>query len=681
MIALLVLGACGPQGDTTCERASDKAGQLVCSQFIDDDATWKTLTIPSKAVDKVREGKWLGPGTEDSPVDTLMVNTNVYALHSDFLTEVYGDAYPEMSQATYSQMILDPDNDEILSGELNEFLNADGSESFGFTVWDNPAQESATIQFEEVLRVYEQLSEIFFLGDLEFVPNSANQRDATEGWPGGYFPVRGVDLDITYEVYTPGEAYGTIRLYDLQELETATAAAEYGYQDILILDQAPLDIETVVSGVITGSRQGTLSHINVRSAARGTPNCFVLDPHPAFVPWDGQLVRLECTEESYSIEPATLADAEAWWTQLRPDPITLAEPNVTTTELVDLLDLDTGTATVRRTAVSTYGSKGTNLATLYQRIDSDWQLLGFVVPFHHYQAFIDTETWWVDLGDGEKEATFAETLEFWLTDSEFITDGALRRQSLGALQEAMQDAPIDPDLLLDLQASILATWGDDTTMVRFRSSSNAEDALAFSGAGLYDSTSACLADETDNDDDGPSLCDPDKSSERTLSRALGRVWASLWAMTAYEERDWYGIDQSLSKMGILVNTRSKDEQVNAVAFTGDPVKDDDRILVNAQIGSLDVVSAEPGVVPEVIRVSVSGGQVTAITREQGSSEVSGLVMTDEALTDLALLLDSLVGVYPIDETVPEGRDVLFDTEWKVLEDGRLVIKQIRPFLR
>lgn len=676
----LLLGCPGP-GDATCEEASDRAGELVCSQLVDDDDTWRELSVPSSAVDKLREGKWLGPGTDTSPVAQMLVNANVYALHSDFLADVYSDAYPDMDQATYSQMILDPDDDEILSGEVHEYLNTDGSTAYGFTIWDNPGREDATIRFEEALRIYEQLSEVFVLGALEFVPNSSNQRHASDDWPAGYFPIRGVDLSIEYEAYTPGTAFGTVTLYTLEELETATIAAEYDYQDILILDQAPLDIETVVSGVITGSRQGTLSHINVRSAARGTPNCFVLDPHPAFALWSGQLVELTCTQDDYSVQGATLDDAEAWWAQLRPDPITLATPDVMTSDLVGLLDLDTDSPDARLGAVSTYGSKGTNLATLYQRIDSDWQLEGFLVPFRHYQAFIDDNTWIVDLGDGDAEHSFSQTLDAWLADVDFVTDGALRRERLGALQAAMEDAPIDPALIDALEASILEAFGSDTVMVRFRSSSNAEDALAFSGAGLYSSTSACLADERDADSEGPSLCDADKSSERDLARALGRVWGSLWGMAAYEERAWYGMDQDLAKMGVLVNTRSKDEQVNAVAFSGDPIDSDDRVLINAQIGSLDVVSAEPGVVPEVIRVTVDRGQATDISREQGSSEVTGVVLHDGDVEDLAILLDALSDSFPVDEVAPADRDVLLDTEWKILSDGRLVIKQIRPFLR
>ena len=38
-------------------------------------------------------------------------------------------------------------------------------------------------------------------------------------------------------------------------------------------------------------------------------------------------------------------------------------------------------------------------------------------------------------------------------------------------------------------------------------------------------------------------------------------------------------------------------------------------------------------------------------------------------------------VFPIDEAVPDTATVLLDTEWKLREDGQLVIKQLRPFLR
>ncbi|MFL7807254.1 MAG: hypothetical protein AB8I80_01415, partial [Anaerolineae bacterium] len=44
--------------------------------------------------------------------------------------------------------------------------------------------------------------------------------------------------------------------------------------------------------------------------------------------------------------------------------------------------------------------------------------------------------------------------------------------------------------------------------IRFRSSTNVEDSAQFTGAGLYDSFSGCLADDLDGDELGPSICDP-----------------------------------------------------------------------------------------------------------------------------------------------------------------------------
>ncbi|MCK6525567.1 PEP/pyruvate-binding domain-containing protein, partial [Myxococcota bacterium] len=200
----------------------------------------------------------------------------------------------------------------------------------------------------------------------------------------------------------------------------------------------------------------------------------------------------------------------------------------------------------------------------------------------------------------------------------------------------------------------------------------------------YQSESACAADELDGDTAGPSLCDPDTNKERSLSAALGEVFASVWATEAWEEREWYGIDHLQAEMAVLVNTRSKDEQANIVAFTGNPNDiEDDRLLVNAQLGAWDVVSAEPGVVPEKVYLTVSDGVVTKIERVSPSSQVESgeVVLTDAQLEALGAALVEITEVMPLDHSPAAGHDVVWDTEWKVLEDGRLVVKQIRPFQR
>jgi len=235
-----------------------------------------------------------------------------------------------------------------------------------------------------------------------------------------------------------------------------------------------------------------------------------------------------------------------------------------------------------------------------------------------------------------------------------------------------------------IATQIVETFGGDGMMVRFRSSSNAEDALNFNGAGLYSSTSVCLADSRDDDEVGPSRCDPDQASERSICRGLTHVWGSLWNLKAFEERQWYGIDQRQVRMGILVNERSKGELANIVAFSGNPQRrGDDRYLVNAQAGELDVVAALPGVWPEKDLLTLEGGQVSAIERARGSTELpkGQWVLDDARIEELGSALFGIVEIFPVDAMVSPTATVLLDTEWKVRADGRLIVKQVRPFLR
>ncbi len=667
--------------ETACDEAAVQLGYTPCVHVVDSDQTFTDITINSTSIDQLRVGKYLAPATSGARIPTAWLNVQHFSLHYDFLITAFPDLFSGLTTHEYNDLILYPDTREFYAGTVAVYLSSDGGDPYyGFTVWDDPADSSTTVTQADVTAAWELLQARFDVGDLFFVPGSSNQETAASSWRDTPFGIAGLS-DVPYEVYNPGAAYGTLRLYTLEELATASENAEFGYQDIVVVDEAPQDLERVVSGIVTGTRQGDLSHLNVLSANRGTPNCYLQDPLEALADWDGQLVRFECGDTDYSVEATTQAEAEAWWDSIRPDPVEVCEPDTSVTELPGLLALDTSTSEARSGGVCAYGSKGTNLATLYQRIDSAYAFTGFLIPVHDYDQFVRTGTWTVDLGGGEATHTFQETLDAWHADAEFLTDAATRRERLEQLRAAMDQVPVDPDLVDALAARILDVWGDETVMVRFRSSSNAEDSLEFNGAGLYESESICLADEWDDDDLGPSLCDPDKSSERSLSEGLKSVWASLWNMGAWEERDWYGIDQGKVAMGVLVNDRSKDEQANIVAFTGNPTSDgDDRYLVNAQEGELEVVAAEAGVYPESILLTVEAGEVSEIFRVSPSSEVDE-VLTDAELTELGEVLAGVAEVYPVDLEVPEDRDLLWDTEWKITSEGRLVIKQIRPYVR
>jgi hypothetical protein len=669
---------------SACSDAEARLGHRVCVHALPNAATWDAISFETAAVDQGGATTYLVPARDDARLPALFVDAHAFespaqSLHFKFLTE----SFPELALLTYEEyleLVLDPERREWFGGSLTELLTADGEPTFGFTIADRGDDPSATITCDQFERVHDTLDRLIDVGEVVVVPGNDLQREVLAGCG---VPVVDPALALDYEPYTKAKRCGTLRRFTLAELAIAERDASFGWQDVLVVDEAPLDLETVIAGIVTGTRQGELSHLNVRSATRGTPNCYVKDGYQLLAEWEGQLVQLECGPASASVVPISVEELEACNAGLRPEPIAIAPADLDATELVPLLELPTATEDERRAARSRFGSKGANLAILYQRIETALQLIGFLVPLHYHDAFLREGSWEVDLGDGLESVSFHDTIERWLEDPSFTTDGAVRRERLTALRSAMREAPCDPALLAELEAQILQTFGSAEVHVRFRSSSNAEDALQFNGAGLYDSTSVCLADDQDDDTVGPCRCDPDKPNEDGVCAGLTRVWASLWNMKAFEERSWYGIDHRQVGMGVLIDTRSKGELANIVAFSGNPLlRGDKRYLINAQLGELDVVSALPGVWPESDLLTLEAGAVTAIERTRGSTELpkGEWVLDDARLEQLGAALSNVADVYPMDDEVPVTTRVLLDTEWKVLSDGRLVIKQVRPFL-
>ena len=95
-----------------------------------------------------------------------------------------------------------------------------------------------------------------------------------------------------------------------------------------------------------------------------------------------------------------------------------------------------------------------------------------------------------------------------------------------------------------------------------------------------------------------------------------------------------------------------------------------------------MVAAVPGVWPEKDLLTVEDGQVVEIERARGSTELpeGEWVLDDATLRELGAALAAIVDVYPVDGDLPPTARVLLDTEWKLRDDGRLAVKQVRPFV-
>ncbi len=112
----------------------------------------------------------------------------------------------------------------------------------------------------------------------------------------------------TFQLLSPGVAYGTLRVFS----NAALANATLGLRVIALLREVPNDID-FVGGIISSQFQSPLSHINVLSRNRGTPHLVLRQPlqQKDVAALVGKLVRLEVTPTGYSLTEAPAAEAEA----------------------------------------------------------------------------------------------------------------------------------------------------------------------------------------------------------------------------------------------------------------------------------------------------------------------------------------------------------------------------------
>lgn len=667
---------CPPHPDL-CAEASERLGHLVCVHALDDEEQWARMSIgggtPLSGIK--RTGKYMVPIDGDARLPAVISDANAYRLHYCLMSVGFAPLFPGLTPGQYASLILTHAGREFYAGSIYE-LQTPREVAYGFSIETAPRPDEQ-LDVDTVHAVYRQLADRFAPGDLGYLPRGSLQEEAMRGWSDPPFVLLSANPEaVPYEAYTPGIAFGRVRLDDPAQSEA------YGWQDLVVFDEVPLEFEGVLAGAVTGQRQDVLSHLNVLSGQRGTPNAFVIDARQAFAPLEGQLVRLEAQTGYYSVQPATQAEAEAYWQAHRPALAVENPAELDYAELDAFTEIPTDTAEQRALARARFGAKTVGLAVLSRLLEPDQRTTGLGVPMRYYDEFMATNTWQVDVGAGPQVLAYAETLDAWLADEEFRTDAAVRQQRLAALRAEMRaHGEVSPALVQALHDRIALVFGSDRVMVRVRSSSNAEDTPSFNGAGLYDSASACAADSLPGADPSESACDSSEEP-RPLEAALVEVWASLWNQGAFEERDYYQLDHAQIAMGATVSLRYEGERANGVAFTGDPVDPrSGRYTVDAQLGEVPVVSPTPGVTAELSHLTMADGRVVEIERSVPSSLVppGQAVLDDARLRELGALMAELADAYPIDAPTQAGEPPILDIEFKITSDQRLVIKQIRTF--
>ena len=456
----------------------------------------------------------------------------------------------------------------------------------------------------------------------------------------------------TFQPLVPTVGYGTLRYVASDSI----SSAELGPRDIVITNQVPLNIP-LIAGLITEAFQTPLAHVNILSRGRGTPNMALKNARedPQLKPLIGKLVRLEVRAADFVVEEASPDDALAYWESRKPAGPTAVPRLDTSVRELQSLDLRSiadipfiggkaaQLAELGRTPLCSTSDTG---ALANTRIPRDSFAVPVVHSLEHFQ-----------------KSGAAARLAALRQDSTFNADPNVRAQGLANVQKDILSAPVDAGLLAQVRQQIAANWPGQR--VRFRSSSNTEDLPNFNGAGLYTS-------------DGIQA----NASSAEVATAIRTVWASLWQQRAYDEREYFNIDQNSVAMAVLVQEAFPSEKANGVAISRDVLapSDGDKFYINAQVGEALVTNPAPGIASDQFTYSL--WRLPHIERVSESSFGNGNpVLTDDEAYRVACSLEQIHEHFrPLVDPDQQNSWFAMDIEFKLIGDERqLVIKQARPY--
>ena len=451
------------------------------------------------------------------------------------------------------------------------------------------------------------------------------------------FPVYFEDdlyANIGYLPLNQAASFGRLRMLETDERPSP--------RDIVICKTLPNEMSRV-AGVITGVRQTPLSHVNLRAVQDKVPNAFIAKAwqNKDIAPLIGRYIYYEVNADGFEIREATFKEVETHFADLRPSKAQEPARDLSATKVLPLDGI--GFADAAR-----FGVKTANIATL--------RTLGFPegtvpngvgVPLYFYDAFM-------------KHNGFYAEAEALLKDSEFQDNYDTREAELKGFRERIEKGEM-PTWMMDALSELQNSFPEGTSL-RCRSSTNNEDLPGFSGAGLYDSY-------THHPEEGH------------LSKSIKQVFASLWNFRAFEAREFYRINHFATAMGVLVHPNFANELANGVAVTDDVVYQTiGNYYLNTQVGEDLVTNPEQQSIPEEVLMDWWDSTNYRVVETSNRTEDNKRILTDAYLHELSRYLMVIHNKFsqlygPAGQTA----DFAMEIEFKITNEGKLSIKQARPW--
>ena len=462
---------------------------------------------------------------------------------------------------------------------------------------------------------------------------------------------------IDYQPLNLATAFGRLHFMKAADVPTNYLS----FRDIIVLDNVPNDI-SVVSGIITEEFQTPLSHVNVLSQNRKTPNMGLrhATTDPKLRALDGKWVKLVVGATDWTIAEVTSAEADSYWEAHKPKPVVLTPVDRTVTEIRNVEDVvvEAEGKPLRealKAGIGAFGGKAVHYSILVKTADVPIQP-AFVVPAIHYVNFM-------------QENGLYDKLDQMLADPAFKDDPMVRDNKLHEFRKAIEAGTINQAL----QDAIKAKLGTDFLNfgTRYRTSTNSEDLEGFPCAGCYES-------HTGNPNDWPDHL-----------KAIRKAWASIFLFRTFEERAYNSVDHKSVVMALLVHHNFPSEEANGVALTANPFDSTGSqpgFYVNVQSGGMaEVVHPPAGVTSDqFIYQFGEPGQPVSYLSHSSLITAGSNVLIPAQVHELGVALDAIHKRFSPAYGPQAGNngwyamDIEFKFDGEAGQVPKLFVKQARP---
>ncbi|WP_299104499.1 PEP/pyruvate-binding domain-containing protein [uncultured Tenacibaculum sp.] len=481
-------------------------------------------------------------------------NSKRFKYHFEFVTE-YLERQQSLDNFNEYNYAASHSKKEYLLANINfyESLNT-------YTLELSPADN---MSIKDIQFLYELVKRTSFIQNLKLFLNTERLIDTKATLSLPTIKADAIYKNQQYQAISTEKSFGKLRFVNIDSLKWLNIKRT----DIIIVDKPVLNLP-IVNGVITTRMQTPLSHISVLGINRKIPvatykNAYTSKSLRAL---KNQFVSFEVKLDTFYIKPVSLEKFQRK-TKRRKNKIKTLKLDLQTNTLIPGVNL-------HHKLIKTVGGKAANFGELYKIASKTNGFkvpeCSFAIPFYFYHQHVKSHKIDRLINNAIEEYTLHK-------------NDSVLKVNLKQIRSDIKKAPINTSLITEIH-TYLSQTDCSYDRIRFRSSTNAEDIVGFSGAGLYTSKTGIK-----------------NHQKKTFEKAIKTVWASLWKKRAFLERDLYNINQQSVAMGVLVHRSFPNEYANGVAITKNLYrKNFYGNVINLQLGEEPVVNPKPNVTSEQI---------------------------------------------------------------------------------